>query len=301
MRNQSTGFIGLGQMGGGMALNLAKAGMQLFVHDLIPQATQSTVAAGASAMRDAAEVASSADLVFLCLPDALKVEEAIFGDNGLLQGGNTRLSIVDTSTLNHGKTLDIARRVGEAGISYSDCPVSGLPKRASSGTLTMMFGGEDSAFERAEPVLRIMGENILHCGPVGSGQMMKAINNIIYNINIVALCEVLPLAVKAGLHTEQLAELVLNGSSSSFASNHFVPRILERKFDDDFPMQSAYKDIQNVREIATRLQAHTPVVDAMTSTYEAALEAGLGAEPKSAMVKVYEKALGVEVMRLPGG
>ncbi len=124
---------------------------------------------------------------------------------------------------------------------------------------------------------------------------MKAFNNIVYNVKIAAICEVMPLAVKAGLEVGKIAEVLTTASSRSFASEYFVPRILERKFDSDFSMQAAYKDIVNIQEVAARFQASMPVVDAMVSTYRAAMEMGFSDEPKSAMVKVYEKYLGQEV------
>jgi len=126
-------------------------------------------------------------------------------------------------------------------------------------------------------------------------KLMKAVNNIIYNVNIAAFCEVMPLAVKAGLAPDKLAEVLTTASARSFASEYFIPRILDRKFDGDFSMQAAYKDIVNVQEVAARFQASMPLVDAMVATYEAAMDMGLGGEPKSAMIKVYEKRLGQEV------
>jgi 3-hydroxyisobutyrate dehydrogenase-like beta-hydroxyacid dehydrogenase len=140
-----------------------------------------------------------------------------------------------------------------------------------------------------------MGEFIVHCGEIGTGQLMKAVNNIIYNVNIAAICEVMPLAVKAGLGADKLAEVLTTASSRSFASEYFVPRILDRVFEGDFSMQAAYKDIVNVQQLAARLGASTPVVDAMVSTYDTAIAMGFGAQPKSAMVKVYEDRLGLEV------
>jgi 3-hydroxyisobutyrate dehydrogenase-like beta-hydroxyacid dehydrogenase len=197
--------------------------------------------------------------------------------------------------MNYRAALQLAEKSGEAGLSYSDCPISGMPFRAEAGTLTMMFGGSDERFADTRPYLDVMGEFIVHCGEVGMGQLMKAVNNIIYNVNIAAICEVMPLAVKAGLGSDKLAEVLTTASSRSFASEYFVPRILVRKFDSDFSMQAAYKDIVNIQELAARLEASTPVVDAMVSTYRAAIEMGFGAEPKSAMIKVYEQKLSQEV------
>jgi 3-hydroxyisobutyrate dehydrogenase-like beta-hydroxyacid dehydrogenase len=302
MAQQTIGFIGLGRMGGGMALNLAKAGNTLHVFDSFADAMRPLVQAGATACTSPADVASRCDLIFLCLPFAPEVRAAIFGPDGILAGASAKLSgggltIVDTTTLDRTDALAIAGEAANAGISYWDCPVSGMPFRAQDGTLTVMFGGTTEAFAAVKPCLEGFGEYIIHCGPLGCGQAMKALNNIIYNVNIAALCEVLPLAVAVGLDPEQMARLVTTASSRSFASEYFVPRMLDGRFDTDFAMQDAYKDIVNVQRMGAETGASLPVVDAMITSYRAAMDAGFGAEPKSAMLKVYENALGVRFRR----
>lgn len=300
MSEHSVGFIGLGAMGSGMALNLARALETLHVHDPEASAMQPLTEAGASACTSAADLAGKCDTVLLCLPFAPEVRDVIFGEDGLVGGDSVVTSIIDTTTLDRTDAIAIGQQCAEHGISYCDAPISGLPKRAADGSLTIMVGGTDEAFAHARPLLDHCGSDIIHCGAVGAGQAMKAINNIIYNINIVALCEVLPLAVAAGLDPGQLASLVTSGSSRSFASEHFVPRIMEGRFADDFPMQSAYKDIVNVQRMAIETRAMTPVVNAMVATYQATMAAGHGPEPKSAMIKTYEKALGVAVREAKG-
>ncbi|MDH3713908.1 MAG: NAD(P)-dependent oxidoreductase [Gammaproteobacteria bacterium] len=291
------GFIGLGQMGGGMALNLANADVPLTVFDIDSTAMQPLRKAGANAAQDAATVARQSALVFLCLPYVDEVEQVLFDPGGVLVGAHQSLQVVDASTLNYYATLSIAQRVAEAGVAYSDCPVSGMPKKARAGTLTMMFGGNNAAFTAAQPYLRIMGETIIHCGALGCGQMMKAFNNVILDINIAAFCELLPLAVKAGLDAGQIAEVVMNGSSRSFASEHFVPKILTGQFDNDYSMRDAYKDIVNVEEIAARNDASIPLMEAMHRIYREAMEKGFGQQPKSAMIKLYEAQLALQVRR----
>ncbi len=123
---------------------------------------------------------------------------------------------------------------------------------------------------------------------------------IVYNVNIAAIREVMPLAVKAGLKPGKPAEVLTTASARSFASEYFVPRILARQFDGDYSMQAAYKDIVNIQQVAAQFQAAMPIVDAMVSTYQAAIDMGFGEQPKSAMVKVYEKHLGQEVCLLEG-
>ncbi len=119
-----------------------------------------------------------------------------------------------------------------------------------------------------------MGAFIVHCGDVGSGQLMKAVNNIIYDINIVALCEILPLAVSGGLSVDALHQVVTTASARSFAGDHFVPRMLDRHFTDDFAMKNAYKDILNVQKLAVEKKAMTPLMNAMTSSYQNAIAQG---------------------------
>jgi 3-hydroxyisobutyrate dehydrogenase-like beta-hydroxyacid dehydrogenase len=222
------------------------------------------------------------------------VNEVIFGAGGIAELAQGDLAIIDTSTIDRLEAIAIHNQLASRGITYADCPISGLPFRAADGTLTLMFGGSKPLFDHAKPQLDAMGEFIVYCGESGAGQMMKAVNNIIYDINIVALCEVLPLAVAGGLSTEALTQVVTTASARSFAGDHFVPRMLARQFDDDFPMEDAYKDILNVQHIAIEKRAMTPLVNAMTSSYQNAIAAGYGREPKSAIIKIYEKTLGTE-------
>ena len=288
------GFIGLGRMGLGMARNLLKAGVPLAVCDALPDPVRALAGEGASAAADPAAVAERAELIFVCVPSDTEAAEVLFGKRGVMRNGKTP-AVVDTTTMNHGAALRLAEQAERAGLAYADCPISGMPFRAENGTLTMMFGGSDALFARAKPYLEVMGEFIVHCGAVGTGQLMKAVNNIIYDINIAAFCEVLPLAIKAGLQPAQLEKVLTTGSSRSFASEYFVPRILARRFEGDFPMQAAYKDIVNIQEAAARHGVALPVVEAMVETYRAAIDMGFGNQPKSAMVKVYEERSGQEV------
>ena len=291
---RAVGFIGLGRMGRGMALNLIKSVDGLHVFDSQPDAMAVLTRAGAVPCNTPAEVAKNCDRLFLCLPSAPEVRTVIFGAEGIASTGRGGLTIVDTTTLDRSEAIAFAEDAAKANIAYCDCPVSGMPFRANDGTLTVMFGGTKEAFEGATPCLEAFGNDIIHSGPVGSGQAMKAINNIIYDVNIAALCEVLPLAVAVGLDPEEVARLVTTASSRSFASDYFVPRMLERKFDTDFTMSDAYKDIVNVQRMAVETRASLPVVNAMIGSYQAAIAAGFGDEPKSAMLKVYENTLGVQ-------
>ena len=294
MPDRAVGFIGLGRMGGGMARNLLQAGHTVRAFDVNDAALGAAVEAGASAAASPQDVAAGCDLVFLCLPSGAEVRDVLFRAEGNLASCGNPLTIIDTSTLDRADAIAIADEAAAVGLTYCDCPVSGMPFRADAGTLTVMFGGPAEVFGEVRPYLEAFGETIVHCGGIGSGQAMKAINNILYNVNIAALAEVLPLTVAAGLDTQAVAKVVTTASARSFASDYFVPRMLAGKFDTDFTMTAARKDIVNVQAMAAKTGAALPVVDAMTQSYDAAIAAGYGNEPKSAMLKVYEQVLGVE-------
>jgi len=291
MDKRPIGFIGLGRMGAAMARNLASAGVPLTVYDIRPDLPDALIDLRVSSATTPGDVATRVELLFLCVPSEVEAEAVLFGEAGVSP-------IIDTTTMNRRAALRLAGQAAAVGLSYSDCPVSGKPFRAEDGTLTMMFGGTPTAFAEATPYLDVMGEFVVHCGDLGSGQLMKAINNIIYDVNIAALCEVMPLAVKAGLAPDTLANVLTSGSARS-ASEYFIPRILRREFDGDFSLQAAFKDIVNVQEVATELQASLPVVEAMVDTYQAAIDSGFGDQAKSAMIKTYEARLGLTVSLPP--
>ncbi len=298
MTISSVGFIGLGTMGRGMALNLVKAAETVYVYDPFPEAVKTLTDAGAVACASPAEVAEKVSTIVVCVPDAPQVRDVVFGPGGngpkgIAEAGKSGLTVLDATTMVRDKAMAIHDEAAEKGIDYWDCPISGLPKRAADGTLTIMFGGTKEAYDAALPILEPCGSDIIYCGPAGAGQAMKGLNNVIYNINIIGFCELLPMAVKWGMDVEALENLVLSGSSRSFASEHFVPKILKGDFTGDFPMQAAYKDILNVRQMAEDVGAETPVADAMAKVYEKCLETA-GQGPKSTLIKLYEDALGVQ-------
>ncbi|MGI9424434.1 MAG: NAD(P)-dependent oxidoreductase [Hyphomicrobiaceae bacterium] len=294
MTTRAVGYIGLGRMGGGMAHNLLKSLGALYVFDPIPEAVKTLQEAGATVCARAADLAQQCDVVFICVPFAPEVRAVMFGSDGVASAARQGLTVIDTTTLDRTDALAIADEAAQSGMAYWDCPISGMPFRAQDGTLTVMFGGTKEAFADAKPLLESFGEFVVHCGPLGSGQAMKALNNVIYNVNIVALCEVLPLAVSVGLDPNEVARVVTSASSRSFASEYFVPRMMDRVFDYDFAMEDAYKDIVNVQKMGVDKKAMLPVVNAMIASYQAAMAAGYGREPKSAMLKIYEDALGVQ-------
>ena len=294
---EKIGFIGLGSMGKHMAKNLLLNSFPLVVYDKDKSMLNEFEKLGAESVENPCHISEKVNLIFLCLPFAPQIEDVIFGEQGLIKGKYDNLMIVDTSTIYCDDAINFRKKLNEKRIIYCDCPVSGLPKKAKDGTLTMMFGGTEKEFFSVLPFLKTMGESIIHCGTVGNGQITKAFNNILYNINIAGLCEVLPLALKAGLNVNVLKDLFISGSSRSFASEYFLPKILKNDFNNDYDMKDAYKDIINVEKAIKDFEIHTPMTTAMKNIYNKTLEMNLEERPKSAMVKFFEKEFKIRVTK----
>jgi len=287
------GFIGLGRMGKWMASNLLKRGFALHVFDIDAAALALLAERGATPAPTAAALAQRVDTIVLSLPNSEVVETVVRGQDAVLQGARPGLVLVDCGTAGYRWTREFADSLQSRGLHFVDAPVTGLEQKAKDGTLTIMFGGAADLFEQVRPVLAAMGSNIIHMGETGSGQLAKMLNNILYNANMAALAEVLPMAVKLGLAPERIAEVVNSGSGRSFASEFFIPQILDGTFDRSYSMANAYKDMANAAETAAHYEIRLPMIEAATATYRQALAMGLGAEGKGAMIKVFEEKLKV--------
>ncbi len=290
-------FIGLGAMGRSMVLHLANKGeadsQKIVAFDADPARLDGLVAPGLVATPDRSKIAG-AEVLFLCLPDGDVVESVLFGADGVADALADGAVVVDLSTIAHAKTLEISRTLAAQGKTFIDAPVSGAPAGAAAGTLTIMCGGAPETFEAVRPLLARFGSNILHMGPTGSGQLTKTINNTIYDINIAALAEVLPMAVAMGLDPDKLAVVVTTGTSRSYASEYFVPRMLKRLFDEGYPLGKAYKDLVSMAAVAAEGNFPMPVTAAAMATYQTVLRQGHGDKDKGAMVLPFEDLLGVQ-------
>lgn len=292
--NKKVGFIGLGTMGKWMALNVMKSGFDLTVFDIDEKAVKFLTDQGAKSGRNPGDLAAQVDWVFLSLPNTEIVEGVIFGQDGLVNGAKSGLIVVDLSTIKYLPTLDIARRLQERGVHFADAPVSGMEARAKETQLTVMFGGEEAIFEQVRPVFDAIGNKVIYMGEIGSGQLTKLTNQLLFNISCAAIAEVLPMAVKLGLDPEKVTQVVTTGTGRSFAAEFFLPLALEGRFDQGYPLKEAYKDMISAAEICAYRKIPLPLVHSATTTYQMALNDGYGDESKGAMVKVFERILGVK-------
>ncbi len=292
---QRIGFIGLGEMGKWMATNLARAGFSLTVYDIKPGPVKELVAKGAEAAQNPAEIARKANCIFLSLPDTENVQEVIFGKNGLSGGLSPADVVVDLSTIHYLATLQIVKDLSAKGVTFIDAPVSGMEERAKDATLTVMVGGDPETVEKIRPMLNAIGNNVVYMGKSGNGQLTKLVNQLLLNISCAAMAEVLPMAVKLGLEPEAVCSVVTTGTGQTWANKFFLPYVLQNNFEPGYPLISAYKDMACAAEISGREKIPLPVFFASLQTYQMALAEGLGRENKAAMIKVWEKALGVKV------
>ena len=286
-------FVGLGQMGRPMAINLLKSGARVTVSSASGKRHAELKTKGARATTDPAEIAR-ADIVFLSLPGTEEVRETLFGKRGIAPLMKRPQIVVDTSTIDYSATLEIAAALEQRGVGFIDAPVSGMEARAIEGTLTAMCGGKSETLEAVRPYLACVANSILHMGGAGSGQLAKLVNQLLFDINCAALAEVLPMAVKLGIDPEKIGRIVNSGTGKSYASDFFIPRILKNHFSDGYPLKHAYKDLVSGAKLGANMGVPMPVLAAATATYQMALLEGHGGLDKGAMIKVYEKLLGVE-------
>ncbi len=281
-------------MGKWMALNLLKAGFSVTVTDLLRKPVEELGRAGATAASSPAGMAGQVDWVLLSLPNTDVVERVIFGEDGLVAAVRRGLVIVDLGTTSYLATLDFQKRLSEQDVFFVDAPVSGMEARAKDATLTIMFGGADTIFQELKPVFNAMGNKVVHMGAAGSGQLAKLINQLLFNISCAAIAEMLPMAVKLGLDPEKVTEVVTSGTGRSFAAEFFAPLALEGIFDRGYALKNAYKDMVSAAEISARLKIPLPMTSAATTIYQMALSEGYGDLGKGAMIRVFERLLGVE-------
>jgi len=293
MSGTKIGFMGLGEMGFGMAVNMQKDEPDFMIISSSQQKREYFANLGAAVAADLSELGQN-DIIFLCLPGGKEVEQAIFGEDGMLPQLKEGSIIVDFSTISYITATKICERLAQKEIIFLDCPISGMKKRADDGTLTVMCGGDETAFQKVKPYLDKVGNKVLYMGQSGQGQLAKLINQLLFDINLAAIAEILPMAAKMGVDCGKITQVINSGTGRSYASEFFIPRILEGSFEDGYSLKNAYKDLQSASQISAEHAIPMPVLAAATATYQSALQKGFGEDNKGGMIKVFEQLLGVE-------
>lgn len=257
---KTIGVIGLGNMGRGMALSLQRGGFAVIGTDA-SAATRALLASEGVAVRASIlEVLAEADALVLSLPTAAIVAEVVAGANGLLSKPKAGVLVIDTSTSHPDVTRKLAQQLTDAGMSLIDAPVSGGPKGAITGTMTMVIGGTQSDVARAMPVLEAMSAKRVHVGPVGAGNVAKIANNLFCAAHLVIAGEVTRMAEQAGVPVASLLQGINAGSGRSFVTEFNFPTwVMSDKFDSGFTMKLMRKDVRLSQELIGALELDLPM------------------------------------------
>ena len=293
------GFIGLGIMGKPMARNLLKKGYSLKVYDIFPAPVAELVADGATAAASARELAESSDIVITMLPNTPEVQQAVLGPGGVLEGGRPGLLLIDMSSIAPLASQAISARVSEKGIIMLDAPVSGGEPKAIEGTLAIMVGGPEKAFEEAKPILGVMGSSVTRVGEIGSGNVAKLANQIIVALNIAAMSEAMVLAVKAGVSPEKVFQAIRGGLAGSTVLEAKMPLVLKGNFKPGFRMELHIKDLRNALDTAHDLAVPLPLSSVVMEILQALRADGHQKEDHGGIIQFYEKLAHVQVRAEP--
>lgn len=290
------GFIGLGNMGRPMALNIIKKGHQLVAYDIVPAAVEKLVKEGAKPATTPAEVARQVDFLITMLPNASIVADIMTREDGILAGACPELVVIDMSSVGPGDSRRMAELTAKKQVAYLDAPVSGGVAGAAAGKLTIMVGGSKDAYLKAKPVLECLGEKIYHVGDIGSGDAVKVINNLLLGINMAGVAEAMVLGVKAGLEPKVILEIISSSSGQSYAFNKKVPDfILPGRFEPGFTIDLQSKDLDLALQTARENDVPLMLGSVARQVYALARAQGLGGMDISAVIKIWEEACGAEV------
>ena len=291
------GFIGLGNMGGGMARNLATAGHEVRAFDLSEAALAKAVEAGCSRAADAVDAARGADAIVTMLPAGRHVAAVYDELLGALAGGAL---LVDCSTIDVATARANAEKAAAAGFEAVDAPVSGGIAAANAGTLTFMVGGSEAGFARAEPILAGMGKAVIHAGGAGAGQSAKICNNLILASQMIGTCEGLALAVRLGLDPQVFFDIASKATGQSWSLNSYCPlpgvgpeSPADHGYEGGFAAALMLKDLKLALAAAHAVDAAVPMGSAAEALYQAFVNGGSGARDFSAIIGALDG-------RLPG-
>jgi 3-hydroxyisobutyrate dehydrogenase-like beta-hydroxyacid dehydrogenase len=292
---QSIGFIGLGLMGQPMATNLIKAGHKLTVYNRTTAKAAGLAAAGARLASSPADAARGADAVMMIVSDSAAVEEVVAGKGGILESLGAGTLVIDSSTISPSVSRKMACLVAGKGASWIDAPVTGSKHGAEKGELTFMIGGDRAAFDRALPLLQVLGKKHIYCGQAGLGLSAKLAQNTIQATMLEVFCEGFVLAAKAGVRPETMLEIIQSSMARAALTDFKAPFIFKGDFTPYFPLKLMHKDLELAAEAGYAQGVPMPVLAAVKEVYMAAKAQGKGDLDYAAIVTFLEELAGVKV------
>src|SRR3989454_2621381 len=290
----TVGFIGVGNMGNPMAGNVLKA-FPMTVFDANPKAMENLIQAGAKRAGSPREVVESSEIVLTSLPASPDVEAVYLDSGGLVDRAKPGTILIDLSSVLPSTPRKIEPRAKARGVSFLEAPVSGGVSGARAATLAIMVGGEAEPLQRAKPVLRAIGPNIFHVGPVGAGNIVKAINNMMACVNGVAMMEGLAVGGKAGAGPMTGHEVVKASSGGSKALERIPRALIPRDFEPGFKVALMNKDLDTFTTIAKELHVPVSFANVAQRYQQMALAAGLGEQDTSVVMTIIERLAATQV------
>lgn len=289
------GFIGLGNMGNPMARNLVKAGHELAVYDVFPEAIEKLVAAGAKAAPSVADTAKNAAVVITMLPSSPHVREVYTGAGLLLANVSAETLLIDCSTIDPHTARDVAAIAAQRKIVMLDAPVSGGTVGAEAATLTFMVGGNTAAFEIAKPLLEKMGKNVVHCGAEGTGQVAKICNNMLLAISMIGVSEAMNLGASLGIDPKLLAGIINTSSGRCWSSDTYnpFPGVIEtsaasRGYSGGFGVDLMLKDLGLAMDAAKQAKQSAILGSLAHQLYQTWSAMGSGGKDFSSIINLYK-------------
>ena len=287
-------FIGMGTMGGPMAQNILNAGHDVTVHNRTREKEEPLAQAGAKRAVSPQEAAAGAEVIITCVSDTPDVETIILGDRGVVHGAQQGAIVVDMSTISPIATRRIAETLATKGIKMLDAPVSGGSEGAQNGTLTIMVGGEAADLETVMSVLEAMGKTITHVGPIGAGQITKAINQIIISGTYLTVAEGLTLGLKAGLDMPKIVQALSGGAASSWILSNRANNVINNAYPLGFRVKLHYKDLRIALDTARELGVNLPCTALVEQMETGLIARGYGDEDVSALARSIRESSGID-------
>ena len=283
------GFIGLGVMGKSMAGHLLNAGYELRVYNRTKSKADELVAAGATWHDNIAGLAAACDVVITIVGFPTDVEGVYFGPAGIIENAKKGSILVDMTTSNPALAVDIYNKAGLRNVAAIDAPVSGGDVGAREARLSIMVGGDESAYKEVLPLFEIMGKTIVRQGPAGSGQHCKACNQISIAAGMLGICEAIAYAGKSGLDPTTVLESISGGAAGSWSLSNLAPRMIAGNFDPGFFVKHFIKDMQIAADSSKNLDLEAPGLDLALSMYKKLADLGCGDDGTQALYKLYSK------------
>jgi 3-hydroxyisobutyrate dehydrogenase-like beta-hydroxyacid dehydrogenase len=288
-------FIGTGNMGNLMALNLMKAGHSLQVHDIRREATKNLEEGGAIWADSPKDAATGADAALLSLPMPADVQRVVLADNGLLASMQSGRTSIDMSTNSPTVVRSLAAKAKEKGVAFLDAPVSGGVRGARKATLAIMVGGDKTVYDKYEPVLKAIGTNVFHCGDIGAGNVVKLVNNMLAFIQMMGAAEAIVLGASAGVDPNILWQAVKASSGASFTWEFGTRAILRDRLAPTFTIDLASKDMSLATALAKEYGVPLKIGAAAEDLIRHYQMTGYAKEDVLATVKELEKQTGTVV------